>query len=392
MRRILLVLSLAWPVSASAQSPFLDAMRYVPAEAFLEETSNVATFSDVQAGFRVRGVLSPEAWAELEPGSEHSVLHALPFGLAPSVTTYLMVGGPRYPELLGLDFFDLEATVEFGVPPDQALVLLGDIKPLMVSLAFLARGYRLEAPLLCPDAGCDTGRQPDLRNREPGNPFGGDFGRNFPVFTAPGVLAGSASDVLARQMVASATGELFALADLPEVQAIDAALSAMPELLSVSVYNPLEFITSDPFRLLGNRMDADTAAAVFAQLADFPLPAYSLIAFAATADDTHEYGHAMLVYPDAVQAASAATALDARLHAFPAQRSELSSADTLADGSFELSPATVLPGTDSTPSIVMVTLSAPLSEGADAPFTGLAYRRFINMVHTRDYLWLVPSN
>ena len=392
MRRVILVLSLAWLFSASAQSPFLEAMRYVPAEAFLAETSNRAFFADIQAGFEVRAVRPPASWATLEPGSERAFFSALPFGTASSVITYLMVGGPHYPELLGLDFFDLTGTVEFGVPPDQALVLLGDVEPQRVSRAFMARGYRPEGPLLCPEAGCDTGRQQDVRNRQPGNPFGGDLGRSFPVFTAPGVLAGSASDVLARQMAASAAGELDSLADLPEVQAIDAVLSDMSKVLAVSVLNPLEFISFHPQQMLGRNLDADAAATLLAQLAELPLPAYSLIAFAATADDSNEYGHALLVYPDGEQASAAAAALDARLHSFTAQRNGLSYADTLADRGSELSPATVLMGANDGPSVVMITLTTALADTEDAPFTGLGYRTFINLVNTRDYLWLVPAN
>lgn len=392
MRRVISLLSLVWLFTASAQSPFLDAMRYVPAETFLAETSDMAIFADIQAGFEVRGVQPPVSWAELEPGSEHSLLSTLPFGVASSVTTYLMIGGPRYQELLGLDFFDLEATVEFGVPPNQALVLLGDIEPQRISQAFSARGYRVEGPLLCPEAGCDTGRQQNLAMREPANPFGGDLGRNFPVVTAPGVLAGSASDTLARQIAESAAGELYSLADLPEVQAIDAFLEATPIVLAVSVLNPLAFMNVDPLQVLGRNPDMDAASDVLGQLTELPLPAYSLIAFAATADVSNEYGHTILVYPDAEQASAAAAALDARLHSFTAQRNELSYAGTLTDSGFELSAATVRPGSEGDPSIVAVTLTTSLSEGEEAPFTGLAYRRFINLVHTRDYLWLVPAN
>lgn len=390
MRSMILVLSLVLTVSAHAQSAFLDAMRYVPAESFLEETGNIATFADVQAGFAVTDTRMPASWAEIEPGSERSVFRALPYGLASSVTTYLMIGGPLYPELLGLDFFDLSGTVEFGVPPNQALVLIGDIAPMQVSSAFSARGYRLEGGLLCPEAGCDTGRQPDISNREPGNPFGGDLGRSFPVFTSPGVLAGSASDVLARQMASSATGDLISLADLPEVRALDAVLSEMQHVLSVSIINPREFMTFDPLQVLGTDFDTDSATAVLEQLADVPLPAYSLVAFAATADESNEHGHVMLVYSDAGQAAAAAASLDERLHSFVSQRSQVSYAETLSGNGFELAPATVVTEVADGLSVVLVSLSTSLSAGDDAPFIGLAYRSLINLLHTRDYLWLVP--
>lgn len=392
MRRLILILSLTFLFSAGAQSPFLDAMRYVPAESFLAEPSNMATFADLDAGYAVRGVRPPAAWAALDADGERSLLSALPFGTAASVTTYLLFGGPLYPELLGLDFFDLAGTVEFGAPPNQALVLLGDIQPERVSEAFLARGYNADGSLLCPEAGCDTGNHTNLMNREPGNPFGGDLGRNFPVFTSEGVLAGSASDIIARQMTSSAAGELYSLADLPEVQAIDAALSTLPELLAVSVHHPLQFMVVDPVQVLGSDPDMDDASAVLDQLAQLALPAYSLIAFAATADDSAEHGHALLVFPDDEQATMAAASLDTRLRTFTAQRSQQSYADTLTDGGFELSEATVLPGSEGGPSVVMITLSASLAASAEAPFTGLAYRKFINLAQMRDYLWLVPAN
>ncbi len=391
MRKVLIAMSCFWLTTATAQSPFLEAMRYVPSETFLAETSNVATFADLRAGYAVRDMHPPASWAAMAPGNERSILSALPYGAARSVVTYLLNGAPLYPELLGLDFFDLNGTLEFGVPPDQALALLGDIQPLRVGLAFMARGYRLEEPLLCPQAGCDTGRQQDIRNREPGNPFGGDFGRNFPVFVRPGVLAGSASDDLARQMVASSAGELDSLADLPAVQALDAVLSGMPHVLTVSVVNP-QFIAADPVQLLGPHVDDTAAAAVLAQLAGIPLPAFSLAGFAASADSTYDYGHALLVYPDAQQAAAAARSLDERLASYRSQRTQLSFAETLTARDFELSPVTVVPGGDSGQTVVKVTLKVLLDDTTDAPFPGLAYRRLIDTVYTRDYLWLAPAD
>lgn len=390
MRSMIFILALVFTVSAQAQSAFLDAMRYVPAESFFEETGNIATFADIPAGFAATDTPMPSYWADIEPGSERSVFRALPYGLASSVTTYLMMGGPLYPELLGLDFFDLSGTVEFGVPPNQALVLIGGIAPARVSLAFLARGYRLEGELLCPEAGCDAGREMDINNREPGNPFGGDLGRSFPVFTSPGVLAGSASDVLARQMASSATGDLTSLADLPEVQALDTVLSQMQHVLSVTIVNPIEFMAFDPLQVLGRNFDAESASALLEQVAAVPLPAYSLVAFAATADESTEFGHVMLVYPDAGQAAAAADSLDERLHSFMSQRDQVSYAETLSGTEFELAPATVMPESADGVSVVLVSLSTPLSNTDDAPFVGLVYRSVINLMYQRDYLWLIP--
>lgn len=392
MHRVIVILSLTWLFSAGAQSPLLEAMRYVPAEAFLAEPVNMATFADIRAGYAVRGVQPPDAWADMQPESERDILSSLPAGTAHSVTTFLRIGGPLYPELLGLDFFDLNATLEFGEPPNQALVLLGNIEPDRVTQAFLARDYRLTEPLLCPAAGCETGREANLINREPGNPFGGDLGRNFPVFTRPGAVAGSASDVLALQMAASAAGELDSLADLPEVQALDAVLADMPHVLAVTVLNPLPFLTVDPLQVLGSEPDMDAASAALDQLAQFPLPPYSLIAFAATADQSSEHGHALLVYPDADQADAAAAALDARLHTLTAQRSGLSYAGLLTDRGAELRPATTVTGPEGGPSVVVITVTASLEDSAAAPFTGLSYRDFINLVQSRDHLWLVPGH
>ena len=49
-------------------------------------------------------------------------------------------------------------------------------------------------------------------------------------------------------------------------------------------------------------------------------------------------------------------------------------------------------GRDSGPSVVVITVTASLEDSADAPFTGLSYRDFINLVQSRDHLWLVPGH
>ena len=49
-------------------------------------------------------------------------------------------------------------------------------------------------------------------------------------------------------------------------------------------------------------------------------------------------------------------------------------------------------GPEGGPSVVVITVTASLEDSADAPFTGLSYRDFINLVQSRDHLWLVPGH
>src|SRR5690625_6249437 len=220
MRTLLILPALLLSGLAWAVTPLLTALEFVPTERFLNDPRDRRTFAGVAAGFDRFGIPVPGSWDEVPEGEQRSLLAALPAGLSSSVAMYLLPTAPLYPEVLGLDLFDIRQTLEFNEPPEQALVLLGEFDDEAVVAAFEARDYVVagDSPhLLCPAAGCDTGMVPDLRNRDPANVFGGDLGRRFPVLLSAAGIIGSPSEALLQESAAAHADEQLSLADLPEI-------------------------------------------------------------------------------------------------------------------------------------------------------------------------------
>lgn len=396
---ILTATSLSWSRQQGSDS-FLRAMEMVPIEA-LGYPNIILTFADNHAALTSRGLTIPSSWADME--ANHHPRWTL-FGLAPGaaadMTMNLMQGAPGYKETVGFDYFELAQTVEVGQHPGLGLVLLGAIDPAAIHAAFAAQGYEVReadgtATLLCPPAGCDSGRDVNLAQRNLSNPFGGNLGRWQPVAVAEGVVLQAADDQFLRLFVATHGGVAPALAEVPEVRAIASALADYPFVNTVMLLNADMFAGVDERTVLGSAPDADRVQleALLMQLEAMPVPPYALAAFAATADADGEYGLVLLIYPDAEAAATAAASLDARL----ATLASLFQPDLTYAEQYEvvgtLEPATVVRDEDSGMYVVVVRLAgepAPLEteRGADV-LTGRQYQRFFTSVVRSEAIWLV---
>lgn len=390
MRTILTLLTFLLSSLAWAVTPLLAALEFVPAERFLNDPANSATFADLAAGFDSFGIPVPGSWDEVPEGEQRSLLAALPAGLASSVAMYLLPTAPLYPEVLGLDLFDIRQTLEFNEPPEQALVLLGEFDDEAVVAAFEARDYVVagDSPhLLCPAAGCDTGMVPDLRNRDPANVFGGDLGRRFPVLLSAAGIIGSPSEALLQESAAAQADEQLSLADLPEVRAAADYLYGFQQVRAVTVLHPFALAAPDPARLI--EAEPEEREAVLAQLNAAALPPYSLLLLAATTDEEWHYGLTVLVYPDVQTAQAAAEAIDVRLSTLISSRSGVSYAETIADPG-ELLPVSVEPLAEGL-ALVAVTVRAPRETVSAGLQPDVHYWRMLNALRNRDHLWLVPG-
>lgn len=371
---LLTVLLLAGTAFTQNDSRFLTALQSVQAQRFVQDAGNIVSFADVDAAFAARGVQAPESWSD---DFDPSLLMSLPPTMPSDLVQYLNIGAPDYPARLGFDFFDISHTIEFGQPPEQAFVLFGDFAAESVAAAFMARGYVGDGALLCPTAGCDTGHTVDLANRDPGNPFGGALGRSFPIWPTAQSIATSPSLAALNAIVTAA--ETTTLADLPEVQALDAVLADWPQLVGVSIVNSLALAVADPLQPAEDRE----------VLAAQPLPPYSLVAYASTADAVNEYGLVLLVYGDATAAGQAASALDARLAQVSSIRRRVPFAEYLADHG-TLAPAEVRTDAASGYSVVVVSLAAPLPQ-EPAALAGAPFSRLREGLLARDTAWLLPG-
>ena len=109
---------------------------------------------------------------------------------------YFMQAG-EMPSVVGFDLLAIERAVEFGNPPEQGDVLEGNFDTQAVIDAHVTRLYTPSdengLTLLCPEAGCDTGMEINIRQRDNANPFGGNLGRSQPVLVGDSLVASSAS-------------------------------------------------------------------------------------------------------------------------------------------------------------------------------------------------------
>ncbi len=383
-------------------SPFLNALSQVPADTFALEPHAEITFADVSAGLGMRGLEVPVSWAALPDGAElQLLLAALPGGLAPSLVQYVIIAGPEYPEVLGLDFFDISSTVTFGYPPSHGIAFIGEFDPEAITAAFGARGYEVtrsagHGSLLCPAAGCDTGAHADILNRMPANAFGGDLGRSFPVWANDRLVAGSPAIEVVETIAAVGNGDHRSMADYAEVHALAAVLDAHAHVATVTVVHPFRTAVPDMAHLVaGDAAPEDAFETLLSAMGTHVLPPYALLAFASVADGESESGLALLVYGDEDQATTAAAVIDARLDAFQSAVSGGSYRE-LYEQSGELQPSRVISDGATGLHTVVLRLEAPLPggpepAGANAVRVGLPYMRLFGAVQQNDFLWLVPG-
>lgn len=320
MRTALSVLLLLSQLQAEPPaSHVLEALAPVPASVLQEPVGNVV-YADWAAGFASRGAELPAAWSALDPDTPLTPLAlSYPPGAPVSIVSNIN-HADQYPNLLGIDLFQVNRSVQYGERTAPLLALSGAFDQEQVQGAFRARDYVVAAELagglfLCPAEGCDQGMIEKPENRHPADPFGGPFGRRQPVFVTQDHLISAASEeaLLEAAHVMGGSGE--SLASLPEVRAaLAAALSGAEHLLNFTVIDPRRFEPSQPPSLpAATGLAEEEAEAWLAQLAAQPLPRFALFAIAAVVGSGAEHGRAILVYGEQADAELAEAALETRL-------------------------------------------------------------------------------
>lgn len=380
-------------------SPFRQALALIPDTALVRGANILFSYADYHAALEARAIERPERLADYIEDREAvgPIFAALPQTGPANLIIYLLNGGPDYPATVGFDFFEVAQAVEIGEPPERGQILLGDFSADAVEAAFTARDYAIERQdesgvLLCPEAGCDAGMQINFDNINHGNPFGGDLGRTEPIFTADGVLLDSPHFPLLEAMAAVYADSGASLADAPEFQAVANVLDEYPYVLSVNALSPLMLGTIDPVSIEEGQVQLSDG--VIAQLESAPVQPYQIAVIASTADDTNEYGLALLVYVNAEAAQQAAASIDQRLVAMSSFRQPTRTYAEILNDAGTLEPSTVLTddATGLSVVVVRVTDALPLNEPDNLgmiPGSHIPFRRFYEMVISRDSNWLV---
>lgn len=400
MRKFLLIVLVLVTLSAAAQeaepTDFMRALALIPDTAATREGAPIISYADYYAGLAARGYLPPPNWALFEMTQLIPLPAALPPAGPRQMLQNLSVGAPEYPQVVGFDFFQIEQGIEIGMPPAQGQVLAGGFDEAAVVAAYSARGYTVEQEsdaglLLCPEAGCDAGTATNLREINPGNPFGGHLGRSEPIFVGDDILLNSPNIEIVQSLIETYTADAPSLADAPEFAAVAAVLADFEYVSAVSAYSPQAF---SPLTAEMLNMDAAAFKQFMAGIDAVPLPPFELVAMASATDDEHEYGLALVVYADADAAETAAAALDDRLTTLESLRTRQVYAEIFEDiGTLE--PARVITDEASGMSVVVVQVTAERPPNTEVDgrliWSHRPFQLFERMVIMRDTGWLIPG-
>ena len=312
----------------------------------------------------------------------------------------VMIGGPHWPDLLGLDFFDVDREVAFGAPPSDGAVMFGQFDPAAIATAFAARGYTATdqngRTLLCGAEGCDAGTKVHIEDRDPQNPFGGNLGRAQPLAVSAAELDSSADIETVRGLLDTASGTAPSLMDDPSYRAAAEASEGDATVIQAS-FVPGAMVSADLASLLSQ--GGDDARAELARIAASftPIPAYDLLFLADGASDAEQIVRVGLVYEDPADAQEAVDVIAERLDTLPSLVTRTPLRQVLDDRGVTSVEKSVVPSSDGTRSVALLEFRAPIASSEPDPATGLlqgssiVYGTLVRMVLARDLLWLSPT-
>lgn len=231
------------------------------------------------------------------------------------------------PEVMGLDYFDIDRALEFGLPPENGFIYAGDFDLEAVAQAHLARDYTETdlggISLWCGPVGCENGMQQDLQNRDVANIFGGDLGRQFPFLVLPQYLAASVGLPTITGMADAYQGEALSLLNAPAYRAGAEALAQSDgQLVQTQFYPADEFGT-----ILLGRPGPITDQMMALWEGYGALPVYELLVLADFQQGEDQVAMVGLVYTSEEEARTGAEELSQRIVSLPFLRGDQEAPD-----------------------------------------------------------------
>lgn len=304
------------------------------------------------------------------------------------------------PTVLGIDFHNIDQSLSWSMPPEQAMLVRGTFDAVSMSAAHAARGF-VETVLSsgtqwCSPDGCDQGLVIDVANRQPADIFGGDLGRRFPRALIGDVIVSSASEAIFNAAVRAGTTGERSLAANPNVVAALVALDGQHHLRAAQIMQPEDFLE------LGVIPAAGASEADIRQQQDAlrggaeNLPVYQMAVFGDLSDEAGETALVALVYTREADAQSAAKVLAARLQNAQSYRAEQSWLTLIENRGGRIDPVEVIAVEKAERWVVLLPLRKALPANTPDPATGrippsgALYRLLIDGYNFRDLGWLQP--
>jgi hypothetical protein len=236
-----------------------------------------------------------------------------------------LLNGDSMPAATGVDFFQIDRTLLYTSTTNEVYYFQGGFDIDAMQSALRARSFASKAAgrgfaLWCGAVGCENANVADMLQNTPGDPFGGEFGRQWARLLTPNLLIGANEFTDLQLIVDTITGEQSSLATGPDRAAIT-AVSDQGVLLRAYIA-PDYFINSlsvpghgliDLGILYGN------PAAAFRELLDAgyeTLPAYVTLLYADLVSDTEQIAQVVLVYETEGEAQIATDVLATRLETY----------------------------------------------------------------------------
>jgi hypothetical protein len=240
------------------------------------------------------------------------------------------------------------------------------------------------------------GLQLDLANRDPSVPFGGRLGRREPLAISDREILSSADLSIVEGMLATAAGDAPGLADDPAFRAL--ATAPADDLTIIQATLLPGAIVLGALDLAG--AIGATPDQVETLLADLealePLPAPAAVAIVDGASANEQVVTIALAYHDGEDATRAADVIAERLRTVRSIRRDEPLGIVLEERGLTGIATRVTPPAATTSAAAIVELRAPLAgdeptdSGRLAPSSAL-YRLFVDLVYSRDLLWLAPT-
>jgi hypothetical protein len=318
------------------------------------------------------------------------------------------------PDIVGFGFFDIEREITYGTPPRASAIFSLRSNLQLVRDAFSNQGFTQadnpDAELWCGAVGCEGGTNFNPAERLSENPFGGDLGRQQPMVIGDGFLMSSPALEIVEAHINATNNAIPSLADNPDYAAAVSAAAGYGPLLQAFFLDGsllLDVQTALPIdpSMLARADRQERRAFIDSLLARFEdgaetLPAYNLLMFADTANNSQHLALVLLTYNDQSSAELAAEILPDRILSAQSMMTRRPLAELLAERRVDDITAEVVEADNG--KFVVVLRLGTLKGTAEEVFDlrpgnfdtaeiappGITYRMLLQGVFSRDLSWL----
>ena len=386
-----IVVSLLLCLPAAAQenaNPLLDMLKLVPDNEQTRAGVPLVSYADYRAIEAGRGIETPPTKADFDNRTDTAGLWiAATNGVSSGMQlSYFIQYLEGMEQAVGFSWFDIDRALVFGQPPSMGNILTGDFDADAIASAFKAREFTAEnqddVMVWCGPKGCDNGLRQNLANRNPANPFGGQFGREEPVAILPDAIANSADYAVLSAILKANQGEQPSLADDPNVQAAANVIAGKGTLRQAQFFNGAD---------VGSYGDM---VATEGEQPEF-LPMYSLAFFADTYDGEEQIALVGLVYDDEESAKIASALLVDHLQMAESMRMQRPFLEIIEERGGQITGATVETDAATGKFIALLDIRYPMprniKQDTGYPASSLIFKLLIDSVYTRDASWLAAD-